>query len=465
MLKNHSHFWESTLLFTDILIIAVAWLSAYYLRFHGFGDFSQFNNYLIILLPIFLVWPFIFKHMGIYRPRRVASSPFAEILDIAKSSTLALLILIAATFIVKKDELSRVVFFYFWLLSIMLLSLERLAFRGLLRYFRQKGYNTRRVLIVGAGDLGARVAMKIKESSWTGLVTVGYLDDYKSAGQEFEGDKVLSRINDIEGVIDSYNVDQVFIALPVRAYKRLMYVVDKLSDNTVSVRVVPDIYQALTLNASVEDLEGLPLINLTDTPMYGWNGVVKRFEDFVLSLFAIILTSPIMFIIAVAVKLTSLGPVIFKQKRYGLDGKEIKVYKFRSMTVCEDGADVPQAKRCDSRITPFGAFLRKTSLDELPQFINVLQGRMSVVGPRPHAVAHNEQYRKQIRSYMLRHKVKPGITGWAQVNGWRGETDMLAKMENRVKDDLFYIENWSLWFDIKIIWLTVWKGLVNRNAY
>ena len=199
--------------------------------------------------------------------------------------------------------------------------------------------------------------------------------------------------------------------------------------------------------------------------MYGWYGVVKRFEDFVLSLFAIILTSPIMFIIAVAVKLTSLGPVIFKQKRYGLDGKEIKVYKFRSMTVCEDGADVPQAKRCDSRITPFGAFLRKTSLDELPQFINVLQGRMSVVGPRPHAVAHNEQYRKQIRSYMLRHKVKPGITGWAQVNGWRGETDMLAKMENRVKDDLFYIENWSLWFDIKIIWLTVWKGLVNRNAY
>jgi Undecaprenyl-phosphate glucose phosphotransferase len=465
MLKKHSHFWGSILLLTDILIIALAWLSAYYLRFSGSWDLIHFKNYLIILLPILLVWPFIFKHMGIYRQRRVSPSPFAEISDISKASTLAVLILIASSFLVKKHELSRLVFFYFWSLSIIMLSLERLAFRGLLRYFRQKGYNTRSVLIVGAGELGARIAMKIKENPWTGLVAVGYLDDYKPMGREIEGEKVLGRISDIEDVIDKKIVDQVFIALPVRAYKRLLYVVEKLSDKMVSVRIVPDIYQAVTLNAGAEDFEGFPLINITDSPMYGWDVVVKRAADILFSLLALLILSPIMAVISIGIKLTSPGPVIFKQKRYGLDGKEIKVYKFRSMTVCEDGADIPQAKRCDPRITPFGAFLRKTSLDELPQFINVLQGRMSIVGPRPHAVAHNEQYRKQIRSYMLRHKVKPGITGWAQVNGWRGETDTLDKMENRVRYDLFYIENWSLWFDIKIMWLTVWKGLVHRNAY
>lgn len=468
MLKRHSQFWESILILSDLMMIAAAWLTAYYLRFvFGLGPdkiVPSFQAYLIVLVPILFLWPFIFRNMGLYRPKRI-STHFSEVFDIAKASTLAVIILITTTFFLRKYEFSRLVFLYFWLVSIAVLSVERLVFREILRYGRKKGYNTRQVLIVGAGDLGGRVARKIKDSPWTGLVVAGYLDDYKAVGEVVEGKEVFGRITDIEEVIENHGIDQVFITLPLRAYKRLMYIVEKLKDELVNVCIVPDIYQAITLNAGVEDFEGIPLINIADSPIYGWNLVVKRFADIVLSSLALIVAVPLMLVIAVGTKLTSPGPVFFKQRRYGLDGREIVVYKFRTMTVCEDGSDISQAKRCDPRVTPFGAFLRRTSLDELPQFLNVLQGSMSVVGPRPHAIAHNEQYRNLIKSYMWRHKVKPGITGWAQVNGWRGETDTLDKMEQRVKYDLYYIENWSIWFDIKIMWLTVWKGLVNKNAY
>lgn len=465
MLKKYSQFWERIFILLDISVMSFAWVSAYYLRFRyiNYSD-GQFRAHMTLLLPIVLAWPFIFRNMGLYRPRRV-SSHVSEIFDIAKASTLAVFILVTSTFFLKKHELSRLVFLYFWLISIFALSVERMIFREALRYIRRKGYNIRRVLIVGAGDLGGKVARKIIDNRWTGLEVAGYLDDYKPVGQIVEGKYVLGRISDIEEIVDKHLIEQVFVALPVRAYKRLVYVMEKLSDKLINIRIVPDIYQAITLNASVEDFEGLPLINLTDTPMYGWNVVFKRFVDIVFSSSALIVISPLMAVMALIIKLTSPGPVFFKQRRYGLDGKVIWVYKFRTMTVCEDGTDVPQAQKCDPRITLFGAFLRSTSLDELPQFINVLQGQMSVVGPRPHAIAHNEQYRKLIRSYMLRHKVKPGITGWAQVNGWRGETDTLDKMEQRVKYDLYYIENWSIWFDLKIMWLTVWKGFVNKNAY
>lgn len=471
MLKKHSQFWEGILIVTDIVLISVAWILAYYLRFFsgiaGLGDntgFALFRAYVILLLPISFVWPFIFRNMGLYRPRRVSSS-FSEVFDIVRASTLAVLILVAASFFLKRHELSRLVFLYFWGISIALLSMERWSFRVLLRYLRLKGYNSRRVLVIGAGDLGGRVVKKIKENSWTGLDVVGYLDDYKPMGDAVEGINILGRINDLKNIITEYGIDQVFVALPVRAYKRLMYIAEVLKDELVTIKVVPDIYQAITLNASVEELEGLPLINLTDTTMYGWNVVVKRFADIVFSSLALIIIAPLMALIALIIKLTSPGTVFFKQRRYGIDGKVIWVYKFRSMTVCEDGPNVPQAQKCDPRITPLGAFLRRTSLDELPQFFNVLKGDMSVVGPRPHAIAHNEYYRSLVKGYMLRHKVKPGITGWAQINGWRGETDTLEKMEKRIDYDLYYIENWSLWFDIKIMWLTVWKGLVNKNAY
>ena len=349
--------------------------------------------------------------------------------------------------------------------SLAFLILERFMLREVLRFFRSKGYNVRRVLIIGAGELGERVAKKINDSSWTGLEISGFLDDSVDVGASIQGAKVLGRIRDINKITNELDIDQVFIALPAKSYEKTTYVVEKLRDEVITVRIVPDIYHAVTLYGGIEEFNGLPLINLTDSKMYGWNVIVKRIADVAFSSLVLSLLSPIMLTIALIIKLTSSGSVIFKQKRYGLDGKEIKVYKFRSMTVCEDGPDVPQARKGDARITRFGSFLRRTSLDELPQFINVLQGRMSVVGPRPHAVAHNEQYRKLVKSYMLRHKVKPGITGWAQVNGWRGETDTLDKMEKRVEYDLYYIENWSPWLDVKIVWLTIWKGFIHKHAY
>ncbi len=466
MLKKHSQFLASVFAFTDVVIIIISWSLAYYIRFNEFWWTNLGNNlhaqkYFFILFPIIILWPFIFRNMGLYRQRRVLPI-LAEVFDIVKASVLASLILVTVTYFVKKAEFSRLVFAYFWFISVALVSLERLVLRELLRHFRRKGYNTRRVLVVGAGDLGGMVVRKIRENPWTGLEVVGFLDDNKPVGETVEGKKVLGGVRSVKRVIEENDIDQVFIALPVRAYGRLMYVVESLQDELVTIRVVPDIYQAITLNAGVEDFEGLPLINLTESPMYGWSTIVKRTMDIVFASLAILITAPVMIVIAIAIKLTSPGPVFYRQERMGLDGKTFDMLKFRSMRVdAEKQTGAVWAKENDPRRTRLGTFLRKTSLDELPQFFNVLKGDMSIVGPRPERPVFIKEFKKRIPKYMLRHKVKAGITGWAQVNGWRGNTSL----EKRIECDLYYIEHWSLWFDIKIMWLTIWKGMVNRHAY
>ncbi len=246
---------------------------------------------------------------------------------------------------------------------------------------------------------------------------------------------------------------------------KIKEVVAQLADTTCSVLLIPDLFTFNILQSRTEEINGVPVVPLFDTPLNGINMVFKRLEDIIVASIILIFISPVLFVIAMAVKLTSPGPVIFRQVRYGMDGKPIKVWKFRSMTVMENDEKVIQATKNDVRITKVGKFLRSTSLDELPQFFNVLSGQMSVVGPRPHAVAHNEQYRSLIKGYMLRHKVKPGITGLAQINGWRGETDTLEKMEKRIEYDLLYIRGWSIWLDIKIIFMTFFKGFINKSAY
>jgi putative colanic acid biosynthesis UDP-glucose lipid carrier transferase len=246
---------------------------------------------------------------------------------------------------------------------------------------------------------------------------------------------------------------------------RIMALLDGLRDTTASIYFVPDIFVTDLIQGRLSTVSGLPVVAVCESPFTGFNGVIKRLSDIILSLLILVLIAPILLVISIGIKLTSPGPVIFKQRRYGLDGHEIIVYKFRSMTVTEDGPNIPQAQKNDRRITPLGAFLRKTSLDELPQFINVLEGKMSVVGPRPHAVAHNEQYRKLIDGYMVRHKVKPGITGWAQVNGYRGETEVLEKMKKRIDFDLDYLRNWTLRLDLYIVLKTVQVLVKDRHAY
>ncbi|KWR72755.1 undecaprenyl-phosphate glucose phosphotransferase [Pseudomonas sp. PI1] len=345
----------------------------------------------------------------------------------------------------------------------------RILLRIGLHTLRRRGFNTRSVAIAGAGPLGQRLATNIAGAPWMGLDLLGFFDDKHREPVRLGKSKVRLPVSgDLEKLVEQARageIDRVYITLPMRSEARIKWLVEQLSDTTASVYIVPDVFVFELLHARSQNINGVPTISIFDSPMTGANSVIKRLEDIILSATILSLIAIPMLLISVAVKLSSPGPVFFRQKRYGIDGRPIEVWKFRSMRVMENGSDVVQATRGDNRITSVGAFLRRTSLDELPQFINVLLGDMSIVGPRPHAVAHNEQYRGQISSYMLRHKVKPGITGWAQINGWRGETDTLDKMQKRVEHDLAYIHNWSLWWDLKIVFLTVFKGFIHKNAY
>lgn len=346
----------------------------------------------------------------------------------------------------------------------LLLVSYRIVLRFTLSLLRGRGFNTRKVVIAGAGQLGNNLAKSIQTNSSLGLVFNGYYDDHKS-GDGSVATPIRGNLDQLVKDCKNGVTDRVYITLPMRAEKRIKWLMRELADTTASVYLVPDIFVFELLHARSDVINGIPTISIYDSPLDGSNAIIKRIEDIVLSSIILVLISPVMLALAIAVKVTSSGSVFFKQTRYGMDGKAIKVWKFRSMTVMENGAKVTQAKKNDSRLTPIGRFIRSTSLDELPQFINVLQGRMSIVGPRPHAVVHNEEYRRLINGYMLRHKVKPGITGWAQINGWRGETDTLEKMEKRIEYDLDYIRNWSLAFDIKIVISTVFKSFIDKNAY
>lgn len=329
------------------------------------------------------------------------------------------------------------------------------------------GINRKKAVIVGMGELGIRLARELQASPYRGIDAQGFFDDRSAArlSNINAPAPLLGRIDSLAGYMRETGVDIIYITLPMTTQPRILKLLDDLRDTTVSINFVPDIFVTDLIQGHVDSINGIPVVGVCDTPFYGINGIVKRGSDILLSILILLLISPLMLAIALGIKLGSPGPVLFVQRRYGLDGKEILVYKFRSMTVCEDGDQIRQATRSDKRITRLGAFLRKTSLDELPQFINVLQGRMSIVGPRPHAVAHNEMYRKLIKGYMVRHKVKPGITGWAQVNGHRGETEKLEKMEARIEFDLDYLRNWSIKLDLAIIARTVLVVMNDKQAY
>lgn len=355
-----------------------------------------------------------------------------------------------------------------WLfLSPMLLVVVRLAVRLLLRKLRRHGRNVRSVAIAGANHVALKVVEKLKAMPWTGLVFKGYYDDRSVDRVPSEILPMLAgNLSDLLRQARVGKIDTIYIALPMHAEQRIIDLVNEVADTTASVYLLPDFFIFELTHARWVNLDGMPVVSIYETPFAGVDGWIKRLEDILLGLVILAIIALPMLAIALAVKLTSPGPIIFKQRRYGLNGELVHVWKFRSMSVCENGDDnFQQARQGDARVTPLGAFLRKTSLDELPQFFNVLQGTMSVVGPRPHPIALNEQYRGLIHGYMLRHKVKPGITGWAQANGWRGETDTLEKMQKRIEFDLEYIQDWSLWLDLKIIWMTICGGFRGKNAF
>jgi len=354
-----------------------------------------------------------------------------------------------------------------WLWSAPLaLVIGHLAVRWLAPYILSLQGPRQQVVIVGMNPQGIALADSIDGAEYSQMSLCGFFDDREAQRLEERGaHTLLGRIDELSDYVKAHRISVIYLSLPMAAEPRVLQILDELKDTTGSIYFVPDMFVTDLIQGRAASVNGVPVISVCETPFHGLMGMVKRGSDIVLSVAILVLICPVLLAITVAVKVTSPGPVIFRQRRYGLDGQEIVVYKFRSMRVSEDGPQVRQAQKNDSRITRLGGFLRKTSLDELPQFVNVLQGRMSIVGPRPHAVSHNESYRKLIKGYMVRHKVKPGITGWAQINGFRGETETLDKMQGRIEYDLDYLRNWSLQLDLHIIFRTIRLVFADHRAY
>ncbi|CZF83422.1 UDP-glucose:undecaprenyl-phosphate glucose-1-phosphate transferase [Grimontia celer] len=379
----------------------------------------------------------------------------------------ACLLLVAYFFFSKSGiQFSRVVMTLWFTGTAVGLVLWRFMARAALSRLRNHGFNTRRAVIIGTTANGIELAQEFQRNHTLGITLLGFYEDRSS--DRVEGTlpaPMLGKVSEALELARQGELQHVYIAMPMHAKDRIARYLNQFADTTATTYLVPDFFTYNLLHSRWQTIGHVHTLSVHDTPFSGIAAWAKRLEDIVLSILILLLISPVLLAVAIGVKLSSPGPVIFKQHRYGLDGSKINVWKFRSMSVMDNGDDVKQATKNDPRVTPFGAFIRRTSLDELPQFFNVLQGRMSIVGPRPHAVAHNEQYRAIVDRYMLRHKVKPGITGWAQINGYRGETDTLDKMEKRIQFDLEYIQNWSLWMDIKIVFATVFKGFVGKTAY
>lgn len=424
------------------------------------------SDYSVLLTLTIAIYYFLAETRDLYRSWR-GIPILSEIGRIANAWIITVLILLLIAFITKSTTIySRFVILAWFVGTPILLFVFRIVLRRSLKALRSLGKNTRSVAIVGSGKNGRRLARSILEHPWTGLKLLGFYSDEHPRDYEPIKETGVQVIGTVKDLINEKNtIDLVYITLPMKEERKIQELVHEMGNKTSSVYLVPDLFTFDLLHSSWSELAGIPVISIYESPFTGVEGWIKRIEDIVLGIIFLILSLVPMILISIAIKLTSEGPILFRQRRYGLNGDEIVIWKFRTMNVLEDNESVQQATKEDPRVSRIGKILRSTSLDELPQFFNVLQGRMSVVGPRPHAVAHNEEYRKLVPSYMLRHKVKPGITGLAQVNGWRGETDTIQKMEKRVQYDLEYIRNWSLWLDLKIILLTIIRGFVGKNAY
>jgi putative colanic acid biosysnthesis UDP-glucose lipid carrier transferase len=428
---------------------------------------STEHNVLAGLSAIILYY-FVAELNGMYRSWRGVSTQ-REIISLLFVWIFTSFLLLVLGFITKHtEEFSRLALFTWFVATPVLMICCRLGIRFLQRILRSLGYNSRNFAIVGVTELGFQLARNIEQLPEMGLKLVGFYDDRGDERTPDVPDDIGRRIGNLDDLLAQARageVDMIYITFPMRAEERIRGVLSRLSDTTASVYVVPDFFVFELLHSRWSDILGLPVVSVFETPFYGIDGMAKRLCDLVLGSLMLLSLSIPMAIIALWIKFTSPGPVFFRQRRYGLDGREIYVWKFRTMKVCEDGPQAVQAIKDDPRVTEVGAILRRSSLDELPQLFNVLDGNMSLVGPRPHPNALNEQFRQKVEGYMLRHKVKPGITGLAQVNGWRGETDTSEKMEKRIEFDLGYIREWSLWLDIKILFRTIWVVVVGQNAY
>ena len=447
-----------------LLVGLVGYLTFYFylLPKPEFDDFPA--RYQIAILVGMLLTILILSWFQVYRPWRGIRLR-QELWTIFLAWGGAIMVMIIIAFFTKTStDFSRVWIAGWWITSGILIIALRVAIRFSLRFARSRGYNQRQVVVAGAGSLGQKIVSRIRSAPWVGLEIIGFFDDNEQLqGQVINGIPVAGKLDDMEMYLQKADIDQVWIALPLRAETRMKQLMKKILVSTsAEIRFVPDIFEFRLLNFSVSEVVGLPVLNLTDSPMFGIHQLLKAVEDRIIAGLALIILAPIMALIALGVKLSSPGPAFYRQERVSWNGLSFTMLKFRSMPVnAEQSKGAQWATAGDQRTTLFGHFLRRTSLDELPQLINVIKGEMSIVGPRPERPVFIEEFRTEIPDYMQKHLVKAGITGWAQVNGWRGDTDL----GTRIKYDLYYIENWSISLDLKIIIMTVFKGMLHKNAY
>ncbi len=459
MLKRYGEVFRTTLVATDLALVAFAWVAAYVLRFYaglpvprGIPEPGPYGVLLVGILPL---WAWLFRSRGLYEPQRT-SSLVREVGEVVRASTIGVLLLVAISFFARQYWYSRGVMLLFWALSIVSVSSVRIGIRAALRQARRRGYNLRHVLVVGSGRVAEQVIDRLHAHPASGLRVAGVLTD-DGGLDRVAGVPVLGPYARLKSILAGGGIDQVVLALPRQDGDRLEKILGDLDDELVSVRLVPDLQHVLTVRSSVEDLDGLPVISLRQSPLVGWAAVHKRTFDVAVASSLLVLLSPVMGLIALAIAVTSGRPVLYAQERMGLDGRVFRMLKFRSMTRDAERDTGPVwACTVDARSTRLGRWLRGSGLDELPQLWNVVRGDMSLVGPRPERPVFIEQFRREVPGYMLRHQVKAGLTGWAQVRGWRGDTSL----QERIEHDLEYVENWSLKWDVQILLSTLWRGLL-----
>ena len=467
MIKENQRQLNGIHVFIDILVISLSYLLAWFFMFGGNNNAVLSKElYFIALIPIIPLYILLNAIFGLYAPKRV-SGRREEISNIIKANSIGLLIFTLVLFMGSKNyymyHFSRKLVFIFYGIDIFLTILERNVIRYILRLMRAKGYNQKHILLIGYSRAAESYIDRVLANPEWGYNIRGILDDNMERGFEYKGIKVIGTIENLELILEMNVLDEIAITLSIKEYERLERIVNDCERSGVHTKFIPDYNHVVPTVPHIEDLQGLPIINIRYVPLTLLHRALsKRIVDIIGSLVGIILFSPIMLIVAVLIKLTDKGPIIFAQERVGLHNKPFKMYKFRSMAVEPPQKEAKKwTTKNDPRVTAIGRFIRKTSLDELPQFFNIFIGDMSLVGPRPERPFYVEKFRDEIPHYMIKHQVRPGLTGWAQVNGYRGDTSI----EKRIDHDLYYIENWSMGFDFKILFLTVFKGFINKNAY
>ncbi len=460
MIKSNQKYFNRLHVVLDAIIIAASYGLSWGIKFYDDGRTMMNHMYivgLICIIPMYLILYLIFN---VYSPKRVQTIK-EEISNIIKSNTVGLVIFIMALYMLHQPHFSRQMMFIFYIINNTAEMIFRNLIRWILRKIRNRGFNQKHILLIGYSRAAEGYIDRIKANPQWGYHIMGILDDNVKTGTKYRGEQVIGEISRLDDILLENELDEIAITLGIAEYAKLEKIVAICEKSGVHTKFIPDYNNFIPTRPYTEDLLGLPVINIRHVPLNGgFNKFIKRFTDIVGSFLLIILFSPIMLAVALAVKVSSKGPVIYKQERVGLHNRNFVMYKFRSMKIdrCDELHFTTQN---DDRTTKIGRFIRKCSLDELPQLFNVLKGDMSLVGPRPERPEFVEQFKEQIPRYMIKHQVRPGMTGWAQINGYRGNTSI----QKRIEYDLYYIENWTLWFDIAILFQTIFKGFVNKNAF